>query len=47
VAVVTVLGEPGRATLVTKVAGALSRRIIFDAGSRPLPGFELEPGFAF
>ncbi len=47
VAVVAAPGEPGRATLISKVAGALSRRIVFDAGSRPLPGFELEPGFAF
>ena len=47
VAVVAAPGEPGRATLVTKVAGALSRRVVFDAGSRLLPGFQLEPGFAF
>ncbi len=47
VAVVAAPGEPGRATLISKVAGALSRRVIFDAGSRPLPGFALEPGFAF
>jgi len=47
VAVVAVPGEPGRATLVTRVAGAFSRRILFDAGSRLLPGFEFEPGFAF
>ena len=37
VAVVAAPGEPGRATLISKVAGALSRRVIFDAGSRPLP----------
>jgi protein-L-isoaspartate(D-aspartate) O-methyltransferase len=47
VAVVAAPGEPGRATLLTKVAGALSRRVIFDAGSRLLPGFELVSGFAF
>lgn len=47
VAVVARPGEPGRATLVTKVAGALSRRVVFDAGSHALPGFALEPGFAF
>lgn len=46
VAIVTAPGEPGRATLITKVAGALSRRVAFDAGSHLLPGFELEPGFA-
>lgn len=47
VAVIAPPGEPGRATLFTKIAGALSHRIIFDAGSRLLPGFQLEPGFAF
>ena len=47
VAVVASPGEPGRATLITKVAGALSRRVVFDAGSRLLPGFALEAGFAF
>lgn len=47
VAVVAPPGEPGRATLFTKVAGVLSHRIVFDAGSRLLPGFQLEPGFAF
>lgn len=47
VAVVTAPGEPGRATVFTKVAGAYTRRVVFDAGSRPLPGFALEPGFAF
>lgn len=47
VAVVAAPGEPGRATLVTKVAGALSRLVVFDAGSHLLPGFALEPGFAF
>jgi protein-L-isoaspartate(D-aspartate) O-methyltransferase len=48
VAVVTIRGEPGgRATLITKVADALSRRVVFDAGSHLLPGFELEAGFAF
>jgi protein-L-isoaspartate(D-aspartate) O-methyltransferase len=47
VAVVAHPGEPGRATLIIKVAGALSRRVAFDAGSRVLPGFALEPGFAF
>ena len=47
VAIVALPGEPGRATVFTKVAGALSRRVIFDAGSHPLPGFALEQGFAF
>ena len=47
VAVVTAPGEPGRATVFTRIAGAYSRRVAFDAGSRPLPGFAVEPGFAF
>ncbi|HTP83569.1 MAG TPA: protein-L-isoaspartate O-methyltransferase [Alphaproteobacteria bacterium] len=47
VAVVAPPGEPGRATLITRVGGALSRRIIFDAGTPVLPGLQLEPGFAF
>lgn len=47
VAVIAPPGEPGRATLFTKIAGALSHRVVFDAGSRLLPGFQLEPGFAF
>lgn len=47
VAVVAPPGEPGRATLFTRIAGALSHRVVFDAGSRLLPGFQLEPGFAF
>lgn len=47
VAVITPPGEPGRATLVERIGGALSRRIIFDAGTPVLPGLQLEPGFAF
>lgn len=47
VAVVAPPGEPGRAVLITKVGGALSRRVVFDAGTPVLPGLELEPGFAF
>jgi protein-L-isoaspartate(D-aspartate) O-methyltransferase len=47
VAVVAAPGEPGRATLITRVGGALSRRVVFDAGTPVLPGLQLEPGFAF
>lgn len=47
VAVVAPPGEPGRATVVVRVGGALSRRIIFDAATPVLPGLQLEPGFAF
>lgn len=48
VAVVTGPGTAvGKATLVTRVAGTLSRRIIFDAGSPYLPGFAPVPGFTF
>ena len=47
VAVVAPPGEPGRATLVERIGGVLSRRIIFDAGTPVLPGLQLEPGFAF
>jgi len=32
---------------VTRIGGALSRRIVFDAGTPVLPGLQLEPGFAF
>ena len=46
-AVVAPPGEPGRATFVTRLGGALSRRIIFDAGTPVLPGLQVEPGFAF
>ncbi len=47
VAVIAPSGEPGRATLITRVGGALSRRVVFDAGTPVLPGLQLEPGFAF
>jgi protein-L-isoaspartate(D-aspartate) O-methyltransferase len=47
VAVIAPPGEPGRATLVTRIGGALSRRVVFDAGTPVLPGLQLEPGFAF
>lgn len=47
VAVVAPPGEPGRATFLTRVGGALSRRIVCDAATPVLPGLQLEPGFAF
>ncbi len=39
--------EVGRATLVGRVGGALSRRVLFDAATPDLPGFEMAPHFAF
>jgi protein-L-isoaspartate(D-aspartate) O-methyltransferase len=47
VGVIAPPGEPGRATLITRVSGAFSRRIDFDASTPILPGLQLEPGFAF
>jgi protein-L-isoaspartate(D-aspartate) O-methyltransferase len=47
VAVIAPPGEPGRATLVTRVGGSFSHRVVFDAGTPVLPGLQLEPGFAF
>lgn len=47
VAVIAPPGEPGRATLITRVGGALSRRVVFDAATPVLPGLQLEAGFAF
>jgi len=46
-AVIAPPGEPGRATLVTRVGEALSRRVEFDASTPVLPGLQVEPGFAF
>jgi protein-L-isoaspartate(D-aspartate) O-methyltransferase len=40
-------GILGRATLMAKFDNSLSRRVLFDAGTRPLPGFEKAPAFAF
>lgn len=47
VAVVKVGDGVGRATLMTRVAGALSRRPLFDAASPLLPGFTPAPAFVF
>jgi protein-L-isoaspartate(D-aspartate) O-methyltransferase len=40
-------GAMGQAVLVTRVAGIVSRRPVFDAGAAVLPGFEPAPGFVF
>ncbi len=37
----------GRATLVLRRGGVLSRRLLFDAATPRLPGFSVEPGFVF
>jgi protein-L-isoaspartate(D-aspartate) O-methyltransferase len=37
----------GKATLFMKARGAVSKRVLFDAGTMPLPGFVAEPGFVF
>jgi protein-L-isoaspartate(D-aspartate) O-methyltransferase len=45
-----VLREPGsigRATLITRTGAVLAQRVIFDAATPLLPGFEAEPGFVF
>ena len=47
VAVMRDEGGIGRATLMTRVGGTLSSRIIFDAATPDLPGFAREPGFVF
>jgi protein-L-isoaspartate(D-aspartate) O-methyltransferase len=40
-------GSVGRATLVTRTGGILAQRVIFDAATPLLPGFEAKPGFVF
>jgi protein-L-isoaspartate(D-aspartate) O-methyltransferase len=40
-------GSVGRATLITRTGAVLARRVIFDAATPLLPGFEAEPGFVF
>ena len=37
----------GKATLFVKARGAVSKRVLFDAGTVLLPGFAPEPGFVF
>lgn len=40
-------GRVGRATLITRTGGVLAQRVIFDAATPLLPGFEAKPGFVF
>lgn len=40
-------GPIGRATLITRTGAVLAQRVIFDAATPLLPGFEAEPGFVF
>jgi protein-L-isoaspartate(D-aspartate) O-methyltransferase len=46
-AVVKPADAMGRATLVTRTGGVLSRRVIFDAATPVLPGFAPKPAFQF
>ena len=47
VAVVKATGGVGRATLTTKTGGAIARRVMFDAATPLLPGFQPKPTFVF
>ena len=40
-------GVLGRACLMTRSGESLSKRALFDAGTRPLPGFAKEAAFVF
>lgn len=40
-------GCVGRATLITRTGGVLAQRVMFDAGTPLLPGFDAKPGFVF
>lgn len=40
-------GCVGRATLITRTGGVLAQRVIFDAATPLLPGFDAKPGFVF
>ena len=40
-------GGVGRATLITRTGGVLAYRVIFDASTPLLPGFDAKPGFVF
>jgi protein-L-isoaspartate(D-aspartate) O-methyltransferase len=46
-AVVAPPGEAGRATLTSRIGGAVSTRVIFDAASPVLPGLTRDKGFVF
>ncbi len=47
VAVVKAAGGIGRATLTTKTGGVIARRVMFDAATPLLPGFQRKPTFVF
>lgn len=47
VAVVVPPGQPGRATLASRIGGSVSTRVIFDASCPLLPGFTRDAGFVF
>jgi protein-L-isoaspartate(D-aspartate) O-methyltransferase len=47
VAVVGDAGDMGRAVVMTRSSGVLSRRPVFDAAVPPLPGLERAPSFVF
>lgn len=47
VAVVKAGGGIGRATLATRTGGVIARRVIFDAATPLLPGFQPKPAFVF
>ena len=38
---------PGRGTLMMRVGDSLSTRVLFEAGTAYLPGFEPRPRFVF
>ncbi len=40
-------GGVGRAALITRTGGVLAQRVMFDAATPLLPGFETKPGFVF
>jgi protein-L-isoaspartate(D-aspartate) O-methyltransferase len=47
VTVVKPADGPGRGALMTRSAGRLSQRAVFDATTALLPGFAPAPGFVF
>jgi protein-L-isoaspartate(D-aspartate) O-methyltransferase len=47
VAVVKAGGGIGRAMLTTRTGGVIARRVIFDAATPLLPGFQPKPAFVF
>jgi protein-L-isoaspartate(D-aspartate) O-methyltransferase len=47
VTIVAPKGRMGQARLYTKVGGAMSHRVLFEAGTPMLPGFAPKPAFEF